>query len=117
MDGRSPSPEILSWTCRHFRQTGHDQEKSGDDSLFTKIIRQIIRHRDILTQQHVSSSVLPMPNVFHHGGQPVPVELSIASIPEDGTEPKVIFYITVDHSTSSTDKDRRLIVTLTNCSA
>ncbi|GFV96312.1 RNA-binding protein 5 [Trichonephila clavipes] len=27
-------------------------------------------------------------NVFHHGGQPVPVELSIASIPEDGTEPK-----------------------------
>ncbi|GFW59453.1 hypothetical protein TNCV_1508981 [Trichonephila clavipes] len=29
-------------------------------------------------------------NVFHHGGQPVPVELSIASIPEDGTEPKVI---------------------------
>ncbi|GFX48215.1 integrase catalytic domain-containing protein [Trichonephila clavipes] len=28
-------------------------------------------------------------NVFHHGGQPVPVELSIASIPEDGTEPKL----------------------------
>ncbi|GFU78519.1 uncharacterized protein TNCV_2301311 [Trichonephila clavipes] len=46
-------------------------------------------------------------NVFHHGGQPVPVELSIASIPEDGTEPKVIC-ITVDHSNLlTTDKDRR----------
>ncbi|GFU96995.1 uncharacterized protein TNCV_3788211 [Trichonephila clavipes] len=31
-------------------------------------------------------------NVFHHGGQPVPVELSIASIPEDGTEPKSDLY-------------------------
>ncbi|GFV81598.1 hypothetical protein TNCV_1495631 [Trichonephila clavipes] len=45
-------------------------------------------------------------NVFHHGGQPVPVELSIASIPEDGTEPKVIC-ITVDHSNLLDDKDRR----------
>ncbi|GFS59673.1 hypothetical protein TNCV_1795541 [Trichonephila clavipes] len=31
-------------------------------------------------------------NVFHHGGQPVTVELSIASIPEDGTEPKIDLY-------------------------
>ncbi|GFX04725.1 hypothetical protein TNCV_2247091 [Trichonephila clavipes] len=46
-------------------------------------------------------------NVFHHGGQPVPVELSIASIPEDGTEPKVMC-ITVDHTNLlTTDKDRR----------
>ncbi|GFU01263.1 hypothetical protein TNCV_5124161 [Trichonephila clavipes] len=29
-------------------------------------------------------------NVFHHGGQPVPIELSIASIPEDGKDPEVI---------------------------
>ncbi|GFX19684.1 uncharacterized protein TNCV_2075921 [Trichonephila clavipes] len=36
-------------------------------------------------------------NVFHHGGQPVPIELSIASIPEDGKDPEVIC-ITVDHS-------------------
>ncbi|GFX85810.1 uncharacterized protein TNCV_2472121 [Trichonephila clavipes] len=27
-------------------------------------------------------------NVFHHDGQPVPIEMSIASIPEDGTDPK-----------------------------
>ncbi|GFT64477.1 hypothetical protein TNCV_2382311 [Trichonephila clavipes] len=27
-------------------------------------------------------------NVFHHGGQPIPIELSIARIPEDGTDPK-----------------------------
>ncbi|GFW11052.1 uncharacterized protein TNCV_275841 [Trichonephila clavipes] len=46
-------------------------------------------------------------NVFHHGGQPIPIELSIASIPEDGTDPKVIC-ITVDHSNLlTTDKDRR----------
>ncbi|GFT15252.1 uncharacterized protein TNCV_1101161 [Trichonephila clavipes] len=46
-------------------------------------------------------------NVFHHGGQPVPIELSIVSIPDDGTEPKVIC-ITVDHSNLlTTDKDRR----------
>ncbi|GFY09811.1 uncharacterized protein TNCV_3697731 [Trichonephila clavipes] len=36
-------------------------------------------------------------NVFHHGGQPVPIELSIASIPEDGKVPEVIC-LTVDHS-------------------
>ncbi|GFX18879.1 uncharacterized protein TNCV_321851 [Trichonephila clavipes] len=46
-------------------------------------------------------------NVFHHGCQPVPIELSIASIPEDGTDPKVIC-ITVDHSNFlTTDKDSR----------
>ncbi|GFY11870.1 uncharacterized protein TNCV_4973701 [Trichonephila clavipes] len=36
-------------------------------------------------------------NVFNYGGQPVPIELSIASIPEDGKDPEVIC-ITVDHS-------------------
>ncbi|GFT23887.1 uncharacterized protein TNCV_3207491 [Trichonephila clavipes] len=46
-------------------------------------------------------------NVFHHGGQPVPIELSIASIPEDGKDPKVIC-ITVDHSNLlTTAKDSR----------
>ncbi|GFX39351.1 hypothetical protein TNCV_3860741 [Trichonephila clavipes] len=40
-------------------------------------------------------------------GQPVPSELSIASIPEDGKDPKVIC-ITVDHlNLLTTDKDRR----------
>ncbi|GFV68581.1 uncharacterized protein TNCV_977981 [Trichonephila clavipes] len=63
--------------------------------------------RGILTQQHVSSSVFAYANVFHHGGQPVPIELSIASIPEDGKDPKVIC-IPVDHSNLlTTDKDRR----------
>ncbi|GFX53453.1 hypothetical protein TNCV_4652431 [Trichonephila clavipes] len=36
-------------------------------------------------------------NVFHHGGQPVSIELSIASIPEDGKDPEVIC-LTGDHS-------------------
>ncbi|GFX62950.1 alpha-2 adrenergic receptor [Trichonephila clavipes] len=36
-------------------------------------------------------------NVFHHGGQPVPIELCITSIPEDRKYPEVIC-ITVDHS-------------------
>ncbi|GFV56141.1 uncharacterized protein TNCV_1489181 [Trichonephila clavipes] len=35
-------------------------------------------------------------NVFHHGSQPVPIELTIASIPEDGKDPEVICLI-VDH--------------------
>ncbi|GFW33728.1 hypothetical protein TNCV_4051771 [Trichonephila clavipes] len=51
-----------------------------------------------------------LPKIFYHraerqfiqgsstkGGQPVPVELSIASIQEDGKDPEVIC-ITVDHS-------------------
>ncbi|GFV08685.1 hypothetical protein TNCV_4055691 [Trichonephila clavipes] len=29
-------------------------------------------------------------NVFHHGDPPVPIELSIASIPEDSKDPEVI---------------------------
>ncbi|GFV78794.1 uncharacterized protein TNCV_3979041 [Trichonephila clavipes] len=46
-------------------------------------------------------------NVFHHGGQPVTIELSIASIPEDGKDPKVICTM-VDYSNLlTTDKDRR----------
>ncbi|PRD26072.1 UNVERIFIED_CONTAM: hypothetical protein NCL1_39098 [Trichonephila clavipes] len=53
--------------------------------------------RDILTQQHVSFKFFAHANVFHHGGQPVPIELSIAIIPEDGKDPEVICH-TVDHS-------------------
>ncbi|GFT61085.1 uncharacterized protein TNCV_4558191 [Trichonephila clavipes] len=46
-------------------------------------------------------------NVFHHSGQPVPIELSIASIPEDGKDPEEIC-ITVDHSNLlTTAKDSR----------
>ncbi|GFS68913.1 uncharacterized protein TNCV_4569621 [Trichonephila clavipes] len=46
-------------------------------------------------------------NVFHHGGQPVPIELSIANIPADGKDPEVIC-ITVDHSNLlTTAKDSR----------
>ncbi|GFT63831.1 uncharacterized protein TNCV_4641951 [Trichonephila clavipes] len=46
-------------------------------------------------------------NVFHHGGLPVPIELSIASIPEDGKDPEVIFF-KVDHSNLlTTAKDSR----------
>ncbi|GFW05378.1 hypothetical protein TNCV_3358971 [Trichonephila clavipes] len=46
-------------------------------------------------------------NVIYNGGQPVPIELSIASIPEDGKDPEVIC-ITVDHSDLITaSKDSR----------
>ncbi|GFU77792.1 uncharacterized protein TNCV_1138001 [Trichonephila clavipes] len=46
-------------------------------------------------------------NVFHHGGQPVRIELSIANIPEDGKDPDVIC-LTVDHSNLlTTPKDSR----------
>ncbi|GFX09124.1 integrase catalytic domain-containing protein [Trichonephila clavipes] len=46
-------------------------------------------------------------NVFHHGGQPVPIELSISNIPEDGKDPDVIC-LTVDHSNLlTTPKDSR----------
>ncbi|GFX71116.1 uncharacterized protein TNCV_3648811 [Trichonephila clavipes] len=46
-------------------------------------------------------------NVFHHGGQPVLIELSIARIPEDGKDLEVIC-ITVDHSNLiTTSKDSR----------
>ncbi|GFU72501.1 hypothetical protein TNCV_4802591 [Trichonephila clavipes] len=36
-------------------------------------------------------------NVFHHDGKPVPIELSIAAIPRDGSDPEVIC-ITVNHA-------------------
>ncbi|GFT39766.1 hypothetical protein TNCV_4869381 [Trichonephila clavipes] len=36
-------------------------------------------------------------NVFHHDGRPVPIELSIATIPRDASDPKVIC-ITVNHA-------------------
>ncbi|GFU91750.1 uncharacterized protein TNCV_3994521 [Trichonephila clavipes] len=46
-------------------------------------------------------------NVFIRGGQPVSIELSIASIPVDGKDPEVIC-ITVDHSNLlTTAKDNR----------
>ncbi|GFV02285.1 uncharacterized protein TNCV_528561 [Trichonephila clavipes] len=46
-------------------------------------------------------------NVFHHGGQPVPIELSIANITENGKDPDVIC-LTVDHlNLLTTPKDSR----------
>ncbi|GFW90550.1 hypothetical protein TNCV_565881 [Trichonephila clavipes] len=36
-------------------------------------------------------------NVFHHDGKPVFIELSIATIPRDGSDPEVIC-ITVNHA-------------------
>ncbi|GFT22725.1 uncharacterized protein TNCV_4388831 [Trichonephila clavipes] len=46
-------------------------------------------------------------NVFHYGGQPVPIELSIASIKEDGKDLEVTCF-TVDHSNLlTTAKDSR----------
>ncbi|GFT44900.1 hypothetical protein TNCV_463141 [Trichonephila clavipes] len=36
-------------------------------------------------------------NVFHHGGKPVPIELSIATIPRDGSDIKILC-ITVNHA-------------------
>ncbi|GFX71136.1 uncharacterized protein TNCV_3649011 [Trichonephila clavipes] len=66
-----------------------------------------LSRQNILTQQHISSAFFAHANVFHHGRQPVPIELSIASIPEDGKDPEVIC-ITVDHSNFiTTSKDSR----------
>ncbi|GFW79321.1 hypothetical protein TNCV_2477281 [Trichonephila clavipes] len=46
-------------------------------------------------------------DVFHHGGQLVPIELSIDSILEDGKDPEVIC-LTVDHlNLLTTLKDSR----------
>ncbi|GFT77938.1 uncharacterized protein TNCV_788621 [Trichonephila clavipes] len=46
-------------------------------------------------------------NVFHHDGKPVPIELSIATIPRDGKDPEVIC-LTVDHlNLLTTAKDSR----------
>ncbi|GFW70168.1 hypothetical protein TNCV_4467271 [Trichonephila clavipes] len=46
-------------------------------------------------------------NVFHHGGQPISIELSIARKPQDGKDPKEV-RITVDHSNLiTTSKDSR----------
>ncbi|GFX10911.1 hypothetical protein TNCV_3196721 [Trichonephila clavipes] len=46
-------------------------------------------------------------SVFHHGGQPVPMELSIANFLEEGKIPDVIC-LTVDHlNLLTTPKDRR----------
>ncbi|GFX56582.1 hypothetical protein TNCV_5035011 [Trichonephila clavipes] len=36
-------------------------------------------------------------NVFYHEGKPVPIELSIATIPRDGSDPEIMC-ITVNHS-------------------
>ncbi|GFW41752.1 hypothetical protein TNCV_4980031 [Trichonephila clavipes] len=46
-------------------------------------------------------------NVFNHDGKPVPIELSIATIPRDGSDPKVICF-TVNHvGQTSEPKDFR----------
>ncbi|GFS80394.1 hypothetical protein TNCV_3448211 [Trichonephila clavipes] len=46
-------------------------------------------------------------NVFHHDGKPVPIELSIATIPRDGSDREVMC-ITVNHAGQTTkSKDFR----------
>ncbi|GFX70575.1 hypothetical protein TNCV_875491 [Trichonephila clavipes] len=44
-------------------------------------------------------------NVFHHGGQPDPNELSIANIPEDGKDPDVICLMVEYSNLHMTPKD------------
>ncbi|GFX65274.1 hypothetical protein TNCV_4821651 [Trichonephila clavipes] len=53
-----------------------------------------------LLKQHVSlelTSLFSHVNVFYHDGKPVPIELSIATIPRDGSDQEVIC-ITVNHA-------------------
>ncbi|GFS58294.1 hypothetical protein TNCV_2474751 [Trichonephila clavipes] len=46
-------------------------------------------------------------NVFHHDGKPVPITLSLATIPRDGRDPEIIC-ITVNHAgKTSKSKDFR----------
>ncbi|GFV78741.1 hypothetical protein TNCV_3168421 [Trichonephila clavipes] len=46
-------------------------------------------------------------NVFHHDGKQVPIELSIATIPRDGSDPEVIC-VTMNHAgQTSMPKDFR----------
>ncbi|GFW57225.1 hypothetical protein TNCV_541401 [Trichonephila clavipes] len=46
-------------------------------------------------------------NVFHHDGKPLPIKLSIATIPRDGSEPEIMC-ITVNHAgQTSKPKDFR----------
>ncbi|GFW54221.1 hypothetical protein TNCV_1559991 [Trichonephila clavipes] len=56
-------------------------------------------------------------NVFHHGGQPVPIELSIASIPEDGKDPKKICITWITPTSSRQTKTDEPTGTLMNGSA
>ncbi|GFV98818.1 hypothetical protein TNCV_2913351 [Trichonephila clavipes] len=46
-------------------------------------------------------------NVFHHDGKPVPIELSIAPIPRDGSDPKVICITVNQAGQTSKPKDFR----------
>ncbi|GFW39588.1 hypothetical protein TNCV_3187591 [Trichonephila clavipes] len=46
-------------------------------------------------------------NVFNYGGQPIPIELSIARIPEDGKDPEVICITVNDSNLLTTSKDSR----------
>ncbi|GFS68900.1 hypothetical protein TNCV_4569511 [Trichonephila clavipes] len=58
---------------------------------------------------HKDASYFAHANVFHHDGKPVSIELSIATIPSDGSDPEVIC-ITVNHAgLSSKPKDFRSI--------
>ncbi|GFX05899.1 hypothetical protein TNCV_1785321 [Trichonephila clavipes] len=54
-----------------------------------------------------STSLFAHVNVFYHDVKPVPIELSIATIPRDGSDPEVIC-ITVNHAgQNSKPKDFR----------
>ncbi|GFU70136.1 hypothetical protein TNCV_5057301 [Trichonephila clavipes] len=48
-------------------------------------------------------------NVFHHDGKSVPIELSISTIPRDGSDP-VVICITVNHAGQLARGNRGLMV-------
>ncbi|GFX70526.1 uncharacterized protein TNCV_875001 [Trichonephila clavipes] len=75
----------MQWEPNHETQQSTKGERSAS--------------RDILTlKKYISSrAFFAHTNVFHHGGKPVPIELPIASIPEDDKDPEVIC-LKVDHS-------------------
>ncbi|GFU74774.1 uncharacterized protein TNCV_2431641 [Trichonephila clavipes] len=108
MPGKLPSPTIFDPTAKRmpvlvWYTTRYPSVYPWDTYPFVRgeslqsIKGECSTTRDILTQQNVSSSLFTHANLFHHGCQPVLIELSIASIPKNGKGPEVIC-LTVDYS-------------------
>ncbi|GFV25754.1 uncharacterized protein TNCV_2444571 [Trichonephila clavipes] len=91
-------PEVVCITVNHAGLTTTAKDIRSDN--YTNARLRLVR----LLPNSVPFGYLPFclaffshANVIHHGGTPVSIELSIASIPEDEKDPKVLC-ITVDPS-------------------
>ncbi|GFS88677.1 uncharacterized protein TNCV_1462651 [Trichonephila clavipes] len=89
-DWDGSDPEVICITVNHAGQTSKSKIFDPTPKRMPVFVWYTTRYPRVWPWNTYPFALFAHANVFHHGGQPVPIELSIASFSEDGKDPEVI---------------------------